>query len=119
MSGGEWAIPPDTTNPLHRASFYLEHMKEMIGATAPGVAVARTEEQMVAEMELLLREGGIDWTTGKEVWDAAQFYGDSFALQFRLPRLIVFSLWSDGFMHGIAMARRLEADHPHDPRERR
>jgi hypothetical protein len=100
--------PSIDPNALDRASFYIEDLKYGPG---PGPVEHLTRDQLTGQLEVLLRDAGITSMTGAELREAMEFYGESLAESFRAPRLLTFSCWVDGVMHGIALAAGIEGEH--------
>jgi hypothetical protein len=99
----------DPTNPFHRASFYIEQMKYGPG---PKSIEGATYDQFAAQLELLLREAGIETMSGSELVETLDWYGRSFAHHFRMHPLLAKSIFCDGVMHGIAFAAGLSGEIP-------
>jgi hypothetical protein len=102
--------PSENPTPFDRGSFYVEDLKYGPG---PAKFVGVQSEQLVAELEALLRDAGVQTMTGAELMDALEFYARSMALAFHVPLLVSRSLFLDGVMHGIAFAAGLDADLSH------
>jgi F0F1-type ATP synthase membrane subunit c/vacuolar-type H+-ATPase subunit K len=99
--------PSADRNPLDRASFYVENLKCGAG---PGRLERASKDELVAELEVLLRDAGVTQMTGQQLAGAIDYYGESLAANFGAPRLICLSAFVDGLMHGIALAAGLEGE---------
>ena len=104
--------PSSDPTPLDRASFYVEELKYGPGA---GRLEGVDAEQIVAQLEVLLRDAGVSSMTGEQLLDAMVYYGVSLASSFTTHPTITLSLFLDGLMHGIALAGGLVGE----PREHR
>ena len=100
--------PSVDRNPFDLASFYVEELKYGPG---PGQVEGASREQIVGQCEVLLRDAGVTSMTGAELIDALDFYGESLARSFGVPRVLTLSCFVDGVMHGIALAAGLEGPH--------
>lgn len=100
--------PSANPTPLDWASFYVEELKYGPG---PGNLEVAAPNEVVAELEALLRDAGITSMTGEELAKAMTFYGVSLSKSLRIHRMIASSLFLDGLMHGIAFGAGLKGSH--------
>lgn len=99
--------PNANPTPLDWASFYVEELKYGPG---PGQIESAELAEMVAQVEVLLRDARVTSMTGEELVDACEFYAQSIAQAFRCPVVLARSIWMDAMMHGIALAGGLTGD---------
>lgn len=98
----------DPTNPLHGASFYIEELKFGQG---PLTVTGATTAELVAQYEGLLRDAGIELDS-KLLVETLDFYGRSFERSFHVHAVLAKSIFSDGIMHGLALAAGLKGQSP-------
>lgn len=99
--------PREDRNPLDMASFYIEELKYGPG---PQQLVGVSTKDVQVQLEGLLRDARVATMTGEELMEALEYYARNMALQFRLPLVLVRSVFLDGAMHGIALAGQLSAE---------
>jgi hypothetical protein len=109
---GQERDPRVDRTPLDRASFYIEQLKYGPGA---GKVEGVSADQMISQLEVLLRDARVDSMTGYQLERAALYYGRSLATSLQMPEILAGSCWLDGLMHGIAFAAGLRAE-PRRPR---
>jgi hypothetical protein len=108
LGGGLGRDPSADPTPLDLASFYVEALKYGPG---PGKVEAASLGQVVAQMEVLLRDANVTSMTGEQVLGAMEFYARSLTRSLGIPLAFTRSLFLDGLMHGIALAAGLEGEH--------
>ncbi|HWF25212.1 MAG TPA: hypothetical protein VG275_07185 [Solirubrobacteraceae bacterium] len=99
--------PTKDPTPLDRASFYVESLRYGAG---PGKIEGVDFDQMVSQMEALLRDARVTNMSGSELIVASEYYVRSLARSFRCPPVLARSVWHDGLTHGIALAGGLEGE---------
>jgi hypothetical protein len=99
----------DYSHPLHQASLYIEELKYGEGER---VVEGVTRDEIVAQMDGLLRDAGVTGVDAATLIDDCDYYGHSFAKTLRVPPILGKSLFVDGLMHGIAVAGGLAASQP-------
>lgn len=100
--------PSTNPTPLDKASFYIESLKYGPG---PGAVEGASLDEVVGQLDCLLRDAQVDSMSGQQLRDALEYYVQSFVRQFGLPPLLIRSLWCDGLMHGIALAGGITGEH--------
>lgn len=100
--------PSTDRTPLDRASFYVEELKYGPGS---GKLERAEFDQVVAQLEVLLRDAGVTSMTGLELLEAMDYYAISLARTLGVPPTFTRSIFLDGLMHGIALTAGLEGDH--------
>lgn len=105
-------VPAVDCNPLDRASFYVEELKYGPG---PGKLEVAEWEEMVAQLETLLRDAGVSSMSGEELLEAIFYYGNSVAGSFGMSFQLGLSVFLDGLMHGIALGAGLDSE-PRNPK---
>lgn len=93
-------------NALDRASFYVEELKYGPG---PRALEPLVEEELAAQLDVLLAGSGVTSITGRELAEACDFYAQSWGRIFEMKTVVAKSLFVDGLMHGIALAGGLES----------
>lgn len=105
-----WRIAKlDASNPLHRASFWLEELKYGPGERR---VEAVTFEEIEDQFRGLLADLNLTDVSAEQVVDAARYYGGSFALIFRIPEAVALSIFVDGLLHALALAAGKTAEPP-------
>lgn len=99
----------DPSNPLHKASFYIEALKYGPG---PRAVETVTAAEITAQLETLLRDADVTSITAAELVKTLDFYAGSFARHFGVNHLLGKSIFTDGVMHGVALAAGLEGEEP-------
>lgn len=102
----------DPTNPVNRASFWLEDLKFGDG---PREIEILGPDELDAQLGVLIRDLDlVDYVTAKQVRDAIDFYGESFSRQLNTRSVVARAIFLDGMMHGLALAARKDADPIYD-----
>lgn len=104
--------PARDRNALDLASFYVEGLKYGPG---PGQLESVSDEQIVNQLEVLLRDAGVTSMTGRQLAEAYEFYARSLALTLRVPLMVTRTVFLDGLVHGIALAGDVRGE-PRGPR---
>lgn len=106
-------VPAVDRNALDRASFYVEALKYGPG---PGKLELAGAEEIVAQLDTLLRDAGVKTSmTGEELLEAIFYYGDSLSHHLGTTFRVGVSMFLDGLMHGIAFGAGLDGE-PRDPK---
>ena len=100
--------PSAEPNPLDWASFYVEDLKYGVG---PAQLERADADEMIAQVEALLRDAGVNTMTGEELTRATTYYGATIADAFGVHRTIALSIFVDALMHGIALGAGLKGKH--------
>lgn len=99
--------PSADRNPLDLASFYIESLKY-------GPDSGRLEEfgpeELEASLDVLLRDAGVTSMTGKQLAKALLYYGVGIGRTLHIDRQRAVSIWTDGLMHGLALAGHIEGE---------
>lgn len=94
---------------LTQASYYVEALKYSVGE---GAVERVGHEHLVGQFEVLLRDVGVDACTGAELVEGMQHYAKTWTRVTRIPQGLTYSMFSDGVLHGIALAGGLSGQDP-------
>lgn len=95
----------DPTNALHQASFAVEELKYGPGE---GKLEFMPAKEIDTQLATLLEAAGVTDITPEELRGAMEYYGVNFTNMLGGSKLVNYSVFIDGVMHGLALAAGLK-----------